>query len=211
MREYFVSKTKLATEVRPGMGTPCLEWIAAHLPSGYGLFGLAGKVLRAHRVVWEFAHGPIPAGLWVLHKCDNPSCVAIEHLFLGTAADNSDDMIAKGRDRKAFGDANGSRLYPERLRPCRGDANGSRLHPESRPRGDANGSRRHPERLPRGEKHVSSKLTEDNVRFIFQLRTQGWSQRRIAAAFGVTQGAIYLILARKHWAHVDLGTREAQP
>jgi hypothetical protein len=50
-----------------------------------------------HRVAWELEHGPIPDGMLILHRCDNPACWAPEHLFLGTQADNVRDMHAKGR------------------------------------------------------------------------------------------------------------------
>lgn len=58
---------------------------------------IKNKAARAHRVAYELAHGPIPDGLNVLHRCDNPPCVNPAHLFLGTFQDNVDDMIAKGR------------------------------------------------------------------------------------------------------------------
>jgi HNH endonuclease/Homeodomain-like domain len=51
----------------------------------------------AHRVVWELYNGPAPAGMFVCHKCDNPRCVYIEHLFLGTPQDNMTDKVNKGR------------------------------------------------------------------------------------------------------------------
>jgi hypothetical protein len=52
----------------------------------------------ASRVSWQIHCGEIPAGLQVLHKCDNPRCVRPDHLFLGTIADNVHDMLAKGRN-----------------------------------------------------------------------------------------------------------------
>lgn len=64
---------------------------------GYTRIWHDGKVTGAHRVAWEAANGPIPSGLFVLHRCDNPPCFNPDHLFLGTDADNKADMYAKGR------------------------------------------------------------------------------------------------------------------
>ena len=77
--------------------TPCLEVPGFHSTKGYGFRSLNGRQMRAHRAAWIEAHGPIPDGMMVLHRCDNPGCVRVEHLFLGTAADNTADMITKGR------------------------------------------------------------------------------------------------------------------
>ncbi len=76
--------------------TDCWLWIAGTSPRGYGRFKVDGKLEQAHRVSYELYVGPIPDGLWVLHRCDIYSCVNPEHLFLGTQQDNVDDMIAKG-------------------------------------------------------------------------------------------------------------------
>lgn len=51
----------------------------------------------AHRYSWMIANGPIPKGLWVLHKCDTPACINPDHLFLGTCRDNAKDCYRKGR------------------------------------------------------------------------------------------------------------------
>jgi hypothetical protein len=79
--------------------TGCLLWLHAHLPFGYGRIGSTGY---AHRVAWEIVHGPIPAGGCVLHRCDQPACVNVAHLRLGTQAENMRDMTAKRRGNRVF-------------------------------------------------------------------------------------------------------------
>lgn len=64
---------------------------------GYAYVKRNGKRVRAHRFAWTLANGPIPDGLFVLHKCDNPPCINLDHLFLGTQQDNVADRVAKGR------------------------------------------------------------------------------------------------------------------
>lgn len=77
----------------------CWSWTGAQFRRGYGAFQLGGSTRKAHRIAYELEHGPIPAGLYVCHRCDNPSCVRPDHLFLGTAADNNTDRSQKGRTK----------------------------------------------------------------------------------------------------------------
>ena len=77
----------------------CWEWTGARDTKGYGLICVDGRAnLKAHRVAYELAVGDIPAGMLVLHRCDNPRCVNPFHLFLGTTKDNAEDMVMKGRN-----------------------------------------------------------------------------------------------------------------
>lgn len=78
--------------------TACVEWAGWKDRAGYGLRRFNGKKeCFAHRVAWEIAFGPIPEGMCVCHRCDNPPCVNVEHLFLGTQLENMRDRQAKGR------------------------------------------------------------------------------------------------------------------
>jgi len=76
----------------------CWLWTASLDGKGYGQFGIEKRSHRAHRVAWELTFGAVPAGLCVLHHCDNPRCVNPAHLFLGSMKDNTRDMLSKQRD-----------------------------------------------------------------------------------------------------------------
>jgi len=79
----------------------CLEWQRGRTSAGYGqMTWVSGEGTRyTHRLAWEMAKGPIPPGQCVLHSCDNPPCCTPEHLFLGSKAENTADMVEKGRLR----------------------------------------------------------------------------------------------------------------
>jgi HNH endonuclease len=137
----------------------CVIWPRAKDRKGYGAVYLDGKMRKAHRVAWEKHHGQtVPDGLMVMHHCDNPPCVNPDHLFTGTAADNTADMMAKGRHRI-----------------------GVRLH---------------------GEDNPAAKITQDGVREIRALRSQGLSLRKIAAQFGIVNAQVGNIARGKHWGWV---------
>lgn len=76
------------------------------------------KNVSAHREAWEAINGPIPPGLFVLHKCDNRRCREPEHLFLGTHQDNMADCKAKGRTRIGRRNHNAV-LHPANVRHIR--------------------------------------------------------------------------------------------
>jgi hypothetical protein len=78
----------------------CWEWTGYKSSKGYGRLKANGSDLYAHRVAYELWVGPIPSGLDVRHKCDNPCCVNPDHLKTGTHQDNMDDKVERNRQIK---------------------------------------------------------------------------------------------------------------
>lgn len=95
----------------------CWIWTAGKNKNGYGAIGVDCRIERAHRVSWFLHFGPIPEKMHVLHKCDNPACVAPHHLFLGDHLTNMLDKEAKGRANQPIGARNkASKLTVEMVR-----------------------------------------------------------------------------------------------
>lgn len=78
--------------------TKCVNWTGAMDGHGYGVIRIDGRNRLVTRVWYELLRGAVE-GQCVLHKCDNPACFNINHLWLGTKKQNSQDMVAKGRLR----------------------------------------------------------------------------------------------------------------
>ena len=93
----------------------CWEWRAGKNRCGYGCYNVrvepgdnGREHWLSHRFSWQVSRHPIPPGMQVLHRCDNPGCVNPQHLFLGDHAANMVDKVAKGRQRRLRGTSNGS-------------------------------------------------------------------------------------------------------
>lgn len=152
--------------------------------AAYPLVRCNGARLRAHQWSWVVAHGPVPSGLCVLHRCDVPRCVRPDHLFLGTLAENNADRDRKGRQ-----------------------ATGDRTKPWLRARGERHGSRTKPASVPRGERHPHARLSASDVVEIRRLRTkEGLTQQAIADRFGLSQAHVSEIVRGTKWASVPAAT-----
>jgi len=81
----------------PEPTTGCHLWLGAIDAAGYGKVWLDGRTVHAPRASWMAHRGPIPSGLIICHRCDNPPCINPDHLFVGTHKDNAADRTRKGR------------------------------------------------------------------------------------------------------------------
>ena len=98
-RKYIDAKDYLLSSIKKSKG--CWEWLRYKNKAGYGVACVYKKRFLAHRLSYEVFNGEFEPDLYVCHKCDNPSCTNPKHLFLGSAADNTDDMHQKRRHRHA--------------------------------------------------------------------------------------------------------------
>lgn len=90
------TKERFEEKYIPEPNSGCWLWIGA-MGNLYGVIVINGRNIRAHRCSWTLYKSSIPEGMCVLHRCDIPTCVNPDHLFLGTHLDNMRDKIKKGR------------------------------------------------------------------------------------------------------------------
>jgi DNA-binding MarR family transcriptional regulator len=171
------------------MEKPCKEWTGARFKKGYGARRYKGKTWRVHRAVWDDVHGPIPDGLKVLHRCDNPPCYEITHLYLGTSATNSRDMVARNR-QAVRGRLPQSKLTVEdvaaiRARYADGGITQANLAAEYAVAQGAISKI-----VRRGVKTGTRRRTQAEVAAIRYRYDMGQTQASLAAEFGIDQSSI---------------------
>lgn len=99
LRRHAPPAERIAFYSAPDPSSGCILWTGFINKTGYGELKIRQKHHLAHRLSWSISQGPIPDGMFVCHKCDVRRCVNPDHLFLGTADDNTQDMMRKGRQR----------------------------------------------------------------------------------------------------------------
>ena len=193
----------------------CWTWDGRKSWHGYGLFYIQVRNPRievmAHRLAWELANNrKIPAGMLICHHCDNPACVNPAHLFLGTHADNTADMLAKGRHRAIAR----SKLTPTQVIAIRNDPRRQTVIAKEYgvdnttiraiitgkswkhlPLGPI-ASKRQPRR---GGEHGNAKLTDE---IVLAIRSHPGTNVAIAQEYGLHPVYVSKIRGRKVWKHI---------
>ncbi len=167
----MTSLPELLARVKMSGPDDCWPWTGKTDSRGRGRVWVDGKLKLAHRAVWEAIRGPIPAGKFLCHHCDNGGCLNLSHVYIGTHADNMRDMTERRRYFAA--------KEPERVREL------------GRVLGSSN-------TWARGELNPKAKLTPSNVSAI---RADHRATRFIAAEYGVDRTTIQRIRRGAQWTN----------
>lgn len=196
-------------------GESCWLWRPS-TTGAYGSFWFKKTRYLAHRVAWSITNGQIPKGFYCCHRCDTPSCVNPEHIFLGTASENLADMHSKGRhscDR--HGEKNGSSKLTRaiadsvRIEYSNGVTINSLAEKYSISRSAITRIVRYetwrrdgdPAQITGfdGNRHASAKLSNEKAKQIRELSKSGIKRSVLAEMFGVSVGLIHKVNSGAIW------------
>lgn len=173
IKKRFFEKTRMGSKP-PHVETPCLEWIGGHELGGYGVMRFNGKQKKAHQVAWFLEYGVwIPRPKLIMHRCDNRSCVNIEHLKLGDNGKNREDCVQKGRQAK-------------------GATHGSQTKPESVPKGERSGR----------AKITTAKVIQIRLTLLAHANVHGVLEG-LARKFKLDASTVRAIAEGSLWGHVQ--------